>query len=308
MDNIKLQDVLRSYEDKVEDITYINNKKTVKETSLIKNDIKRSIFLSIDKKDGFKNCVFKKIVHDCLIPINVSYVQGMNEIAFVIVYYYFSNDFDLFFKKDKNKSNILRFEDVAIDSNNYDQLNFDYDNIMNEQTKPFFDSISEKQEKVKTVLTNIILRKLEPLIKDNFKLYFKYTEVFILMMKKRGIIIDHQEVHKYLESVITFFYRNVSNMEDAFKIFEVILSCPPSSFFLILIVYYDSIGRKKLIKSVDSNLFNCIICHETEFIGTLEKVNNKKPNFFRKNAFVIGGMLGFAAAVALFKFNKGDDK
>lgn len=307
MENIKFYDVLRNYEDKVENIKYFKQKKNIKETSIIKNDIKRSIFLSINKRDVLKQCVLKKIVFDCLISINVSYIQGINEIAFVIIHYYFSKDYDLYFNKEKIQNHNLTFEDEELIDNNYNSANFDFDNIVNDKTKGFFDSISKKQEKVKIVLTNIILRKLEPLIKNNFELYMKYTEVFIIMMKKRGIIIGQQDIHKYLESILTFFYRNVSSMEDAYKIFEVILSCPSSSLFLILIVYYDLISRKELIKNVDNNLFNSIICHESEFINTLEKVNCKKSRFFSKYAFYIGGMIGVIAAVALYKINKRDE-
>jgi hypothetical protein len=294
MENTKFKDVLKSYESKVEDVEYNSISKKDEEKRIISNDVKRTTFLSLNKNEKVKTKYLKLVLYDLLSEIPNPYVQGMSEIASVLVYYYLSEDFDKFCVKIQDENGDT--DDSSMELNLEDEKNESY--------KEFNKFIKKKKEKVRVVLTNVFTRKFDPLVCNDFRLYKEYSGVFIEMMRKRGFNIKNTEVHKYMGSIFTFFCRDVTSMEDAYRIFEIILSTPPTSFFLLIIIYYDIISKKKLIDSVDCNLYKSVILLEDEFVKTSEKLKNGKGCFFSRNAVLVGGIVGFVVAVALYKINK----
>ncbi|WUR04130.1 uncharacterized protein VNE69_07196 [Vairimorpha necatrix] len=292
MENTKFADILKSYESKVEGTSYEIIKKDADEISLINNDVDRTYFLSVNKNEKFKKNFLIRILRDLLNEIPVPYIQGMSEICAVFVFYYFAPDSGKFYAHVKKETE-EKTENVEIDDETYKKVK---------------KSLKDKYEKVRIVITNVIIRKYEPLIKDNFKLYKEYNLVFDAMMKRRGIKLKDYESLSYMASVLTFFYRNVTCMEDAYKIYEIILSCPPSTPFLLLVVYYDTISNKKNIESVDDNLYKSVIALEDEFMKILDEIKSGKKCFLKKHAVLIGGAIGFIAAVAAYKYNKRSDE
>lgn len=294
MENTKFEDVLRSYENKVEDVDYNNINKKDEEKRIISNDVKRTTFLSLKKNEKIKTKYLKLVLYDSLIKIPNSYVQGMSEIASVFVYYYFSQDFDKFCSKITDENG----------DTDYSNMELNIKDEENESYKEFNKIIKKKKEKVRIVLTNVFTRKFDPLVSNDFRMYKEYSGVFIEMMRKRGFNIKDTEVHQYMGSIFTFFFRDVNSMEDAYRLFEIILSTPPTTLFSLLIIYYDIISKKKLINGVDCNLYKSIILLEDEFVNTSDKLKNGKGCFFKRNAVLVGGVVGFVVAVALYKINK----
>lgn len=287
MDNIKFSEVLKSYEEQNDEIDYKSKNKSEEELSLIDNDVKRTPFIGLDPKEKVKKQFLVKILKDLLISIPNFYYQGMSEICSVFVFFYFSKEFDKFQNKEE-ESFTKKYSD--------------------EEYKKFRKFVKKKYDKVKNVLTNVISRKYEPLVKDNFKLYEHYNTVFLAMMKRRNIKIDESYSFTYMNSVLTYFCRHVTSIDDSYKIFEIVLSCPPTAPFLLLIIYFDKISKKKPITEVDIHLYESIILLEKEFLLVEEGLKKNKKCFLARNAVVLGGLIGFVVAAAVYKYNKRADE
>lgn len=295
MENLKFKDVIKSYEEKDTQVNYEVAQKPSEETAVINNDVKRTTFLSVNQKDKEKVTCLRSLLYDIVESIPVNYVQGMSEVSSVFIVYYFSGEYDRFSTKAPEKKSMRDEEkSTEVESSSED----DY--------QTFKETVSDKIEKCRIVLTNVFNRKFVPLVDDNFRLYKANVEVFIQMMKKRNVNIEETNAYMFMGSVFTFFFRDVTTIEDAYKMFEIVLSCPLSTLFLLSVIYYDNISKKELIDYVDDNLYQSVILLEKEFVETQEKLKQKKNSFFSRNAILIGGAVGFAVAVALYRMNKKD--
>ncbi|EOB13714.1 hypothetical protein NBO_62g0004 [Nosema bombycis CQ1] len=296
MENLKFNDVLKSYEEKDSETKYEIVEKPANELAVINNDVKRTTFLSVNKKDKAKVKMLKHLTYYILSSIPVNYVQGMSEVSSVFIVYYFSSDYDQFSVKPLDVSSK---EDESMELKSLKSEN-------KREFESFKEGVQDKIEKCRIVLINVFNRKFLPLVDDNFKLYKSNVEVFVEMMKKRNVNIEETSAYMFMGSVFTFFFRDVTTIEDAYKMFEIVLSCPLSTLFLLSVIYYDTISKKEQIEYVDDNLYQSVVLLEKEFIETQEKMKQKRSSFFSRNAILIGGAVGFAVAVVLYKINKRD--
>ncbi|KAF9763765.1 hypothetical protein NGRA_1063 [Nosema granulosis] len=297
MENLKFTDVIKSYEEKDSEVNYKVVEKPSEERAVIKNDVKRTTFLSVNEKDKDKVKYLRSLLCDIVESIPVNYVQGMSEVSSVFVVYYFSEEYDRFSIRILEGSS--KDDDESTEAKSFSVEK-------KQEYEAFKESVDEKIQNCRVVLTNVFNRKFVPLVEDNFKLYKANVEVFIQMMKKRNVNIEETNAYMFMGSVFTFFFRDVTTIEDAYKMFEIVLSCPLSTLFLLSVIYYDKISKKEQIEYVDDNLYQSVILLEKEFVETRENLKAKKNSFFSKNAILIGGAIGFVVAVALYRMNKRD--
>lgn len=269
MKSFNFQQVIETYEEKKPEVNdYEINNKSKDEINIIKNDVQRSFMIQGNLTDLQRNTL-RKILYEILITTPVEYLQGMNDIASVIVYFYFSDELD---ELDENDSQVD------------------------------FDLISQ----ARVTLTNILKEKYEPVIANNFELYKKYNRVFIEMMKKRNRDIKDEESMKYMNNTITWFIRDMRDMENIYTLVGYMLSCPTSFPFLLLVRFFDQIEKKEEIKDLDENLYEQLIELETEFLETEQNMSKGKSKIGAKE-LIFAGAMGALALAVLYKVLKKDD-
>ncbi|EOB13288.1 hypothetical protein NBO_84g0006 [Nosema bombycis CQ1] len=197
MENLKFNDVLKSYEEKDSETKYEIVEKPANELAVINNDVKRTTFLSVNKKDKAKVKMLKHLTYHILSSIPVNYVQGMSEVSSVFIVYYFSSDYDQFSVKPLDVSSK---EDESMELKSLKSEN-------KREFESFKEGVQDKIEKCRIVLINVFNRKFLPLVDDNFKLYKSNVEVFVEMMKKRNVNIEETSAYMFMGSVFTFFFK-----------------------------------------------------------------------------------------------------
>lgn len=253
--------IIDTYEKKRKNVIY-EKRQTKNEEEIIKIDID-STFQKMSKINNHKTMILRRILFDVLILMPIAYVQGMNEICSIFIYYYFNDEFE------------TAEEDEEI--------------IVNE----------ELLKQTRITITNILIDKYLPLIMNDFSLYSHYNDVFVAMMKKRGIELHPSYSLKYMNITLTWFTRLVSNYEMMKTLVGFIITCPVSMPFLLLIRFLDKAENNEMITETDQGLFEQLIALEREFIDTEAILTKEKP-FFGNKMGIFGGALIVALLVVLF--------
>lgn len=302
MEGVKFVDVLRSFEERVEGESYERSKNSYDERRIIENDVRRTTFIGVEK-DGVKVKALRKILFESLDRMPNRYTQGMSEIGSVFVLHYFEEIVDQEMKNDvpEEESGMEQRNSMAINSS--DQF-IDVPEDERIKFEEFESRYRGQMEKLTTVITNVFRRKFEPLIADDFRLYKDNMKVFVAMMKNRGVRISELESHRFMGCIFTFFLRNMSDREDVHKLFEIILSCPNTCPFLLLVIFYSKISNNGMIGKVDDGIFPSIVELEEEFINTERMMNDEKSGFSVKNALLFGGAVSLLAAVFVYRMSK----
>ncbi|CAD25807.1 hypothetical protein [Encephalitozoon cuniculi GB-M1] len=304
MEGIKFADVLRSFEKKAEDDEYVSVERDYNERKVIENDVRRTELLGVDKRNRKVIKVLKRLLFVELDKIPIKYTQGMSEIASVFVLYYFQNIVEEEVAKGvlASGSDEESAEESAADG--FSEQFIEAPEDENVELKRFVSRHKDTTAILGIVLTNVFRRKLEPLVVDDFKLYKENMRIFVEMMKKKGIRIPELESYKFMGSILTFFLRNLSRMEDVHKVFEIILSCPNTCPFLLLVLFYDKISNGKTIDSIVNNdLFPKVVKLEEEFVETKKRVESRS-GFSRMRVMLVGGIASIVAAVVVYKITK----
>ncbi|KAM0672866.1 hypothetical protein OCOL_000133 [Ordospora colligata] len=298
MQGVKFVDVLKSFEGKTEGEDYKKQKKGYDERKLIENDVKRTQLLGV-RRVSKESSVLKMILFDCLCTISVEYVQGMSEIASVFVLHYFKDIVRKEIGVDTEETNehVDKEEDDSVDIS---ERFIDAGEDEKTKIKEIIKKNSEVNDVLRTVLINVFRRKFEPIVADGFKEYRRNMKVFVEMIRRRtGTRISEMECFRFMESILTFFLRNLSSVEDVHKMFEIILACPNNCPFILLVLFYEQISTKKAIQKVDDDLFVKVIEVEEEFIRT-QKRTEEGSKVSRRNMLVAGGVVSVVVAIAIY--------
>lgn len=299
MEGVRFADVLQSFEKKTEDDEYVSVERDYNERRVIENDVRRTELLGVDKKDHKTVKFLKKLLFVELDKIPIRYTQGMSEVASVFVLYYFQE-----IVEEEIAKGILEGEDLESPGESSPENFIDVPEDESVKLKRFLSRHKDITAKLGVVLTNVFKRKLEPLVADDFKIYKENMKIFVEMMKKRGIKIPELESYKFMGSILTFFLRNLSKTEDVHKVFEIILSCPNTCPFLLLVLFYGRIANNKPIENVNNNLFTKVIKLEEEFVETKKRIERKKPGFSKRKIIAVGGVISIITAVVLYKITR----
>lgn len=309
MEGVKFVDVLRSFEEKTEGEEYGRPKKDYDERKIIENDVKRTRFIGVSNKRRGKVKLLRKILFESLDRIPNKYIQGMSEIGSVFVLYYFEDiaDEEAGMERDGEEHQEEGSGEEPAEPSSAMLSSLEQFMIVSEKEKAWFEDFKSRHgpmlEKLVVVLTNVFRRKFEPLVADDFRLYKENIKVFTGMMKRRGVRIPELESHRFMGCIFTFFLRNVRARKDAYRVFEIVLSCPLTCPFLLLAEFHSKISKDEAIEDVGDDLFPKIIKLEEEFIETEKKIN-ECSGFSVKNALLFGGVVSVIAAMLVYRASK----
>ncbi|KAM0687813.1 hypothetical protein COBT_000937 [Conglomerata obtusa] len=239
MDDFDLRNIISAFEIQKKDCFYNARNNSVNDLTIIKQDVDRSFHFITGKSVRYK-FTYKKILYEVLISIPIDYIQNMSNISLIIIYFYFRDKID----EETEKNDIMTI---------------------------FLDLL----EVTKISITNILKEKVEPLLDDDFSLYLKYNNVFIRMMENRGIKISYEKSLTYMNNTLTWFCMSFKEVGDIFRIAGIILTCPTTVYFLILIKFFDIIDKKIAVEFLEPNLYEQLVTLEKEFLETENSMRNE---------------------------------
>lgn len=234
----KLLEVLKMYESECREAPLSKNANDKETAQTLLNDITRTDFDFLGSgAQGPKVRLYKNILYSALAEFPLRYVQGMAEVATVLVNIY--------------------FQDVAGSFSGAARATVAADNILYEGEElsayqAFVDKNAELLQRLRTALVNIYRKKFLVFFNDNFKMYKECNNVFIAVMKKKGIAINKDVSFKYMNHILTFLKRAVDSEKTAYEIYRVILTSDPSVLFVLLIIFYRNIQSNEKSSAVES--------------------------------------------------------
>jgi hypothetical protein len=316
MEGVKFKDVLKSYEERTGE--YKIKEKPYDEKKTIENDVNRTVFVGVDAQNAEKVALLKRLLYRAMEEMPVIYMQGMSEVASIFLLYYFDKVADRRLRKRQEDEGLQsdtgsEFLEESETSNNTLKQgstrnpSMSFIEAKGEDKREAEELVSENRglyDTLVVVLTNVFRRKFEPLVADDFKLYKENMAVFVEMMKKRRVTISPLGSHVFMGSIFTFFTRDVRDIKNIHKIFEIVLSCPDTALFLLLTVFYTKVSKNERILEVSNDLFPEVIELEKEFLKTKGEMQQKKEGFGMKSALVLGGVASVAAAVFIYRMSR----
>ncbi|KAI4290950.1 hypothetical protein PAPHI01_0224 [Pancytospora philotis] len=236
MEHQLLLKTLKSYESEDKDLPVASNKNDSDALRVLVNDINRTDFdFSRYRMHSAHARLYKNILYEVLAKFPIKYVQGMAEIATVVVDAYFQEQMGAAKTQGINNTPELSIT-------NSGKATFVYKEASEiEVFNEFLDKNRALVLKAKTALANIYKKKFLVFFDANFKLYKEHNDVFLAMMRKRGIKISREESFKYMNHVLTFFKRAFGNEKVAFTVYRTILTTDPSVLFSLLSLFWDTI-------------------------------------------------------------------
>ncbi|KRH93370.1 putative Rab-GAP/TBC domain protein [Pseudoloma neurophilia] len=284
--NLKLDEIINLYEIQYEELPDKKIVRSENDLSTIDVDSKRALPFDKLLTEEERN-LFRKDFKRLLLDLPLKYVQSMSEIVGILMYFHYT--------RNRLRGSLVSLEERE---NTTSAVNFEY---KTRQKTSLYDP--ELYIIMLRTIYNILLNKYTPLIADEFKLYIHYNNVFLKLMKKRGKKVSSTKSMVYTNSTLTWFNRSLDNMEDIYRIFAMIISCPLNSVFLFLIHYFDEIDNKKKIKLNEAQIITKLIDLEQEFIRIEEE--KEKPSTMKKSlafAFATGAVI--TGAILFNHFNR----
>ncbi|EJW01412.1 hypothetical protein EDEG_00459 [Edhazardia aedis USNM 41457] len=273
--------VLSIYETKRDSIKkYEVNNKSPEETDMILKDVHRS-FGFAKKLPENKLTQLRVILYHVLKSIPVEYVQCMSEIASVMVYHYFKED---------------------VDSSDEEEYDLDFENSLEDGHLKID---GDKLDLSRITITNILKEKYEPLLDNEFEMYKHYNTIFREIMSKKGVNIPEDLSIKYMNQTLTWFIGSCSNFDDIKRIVALMLACPTSFPFLLLIEFYDQIEANKKI-TLPSDLYEQLIKLESQFLKVETKLEDSSGKLNTRNLILLGAavVVGIGVLCTMFKKEK----
>ncbi len=223
MSREKLLTTLSKFENCGDSESICNNEGSL---ATMEADIKRLDF-SFYSFSGKKNVekLYRNLLFKTLNNLSVEYLQGMAEISLAIVVAYF---------KEIVENADISFVNSEEDASNYFVFHSDdekngFENFLIEN--------SDIYDKVKNALNEVIKKTYMVLWKDKLKLHNEYHDVFISIMKDRGIQLKIKPMEN-MSHVFTFFTRICSTENVVYEIFNIILNNEVSILYVLLILLY----------------------------------------------------------------------
>ncbi|AFM99182.1 hypothetical protein EHEL_100890 [Encephalitozoon hellem ATCC 50504] len=299
MEGAGFADILQSFEKKAEGEEYVSVERDYNERRVIENDVRRTELLGMDKKNHKAAKFLKKLLFVELDKIPIRYTQGMSEVASVFVLYYLQE-----IVEEEIAKEIIGGESLESSEEDASENFIEVSEEENAELKRFVSRHKDVIAKVGVVLTNVFRKKLEPLVADDFKMYKENMGIFVEIMKKRGIKIPELESYKFMGSILTFFLRNLSKTEDVHRVFGIILSCPNTCPFILLVLFYGKIANNKLVENIDDDLFTKVVKLEEEFVEAKKRIGRKGPGFSKRKIVAIGSVISIVTAIVVYKITR----
>lgn len=276
--NLNLQELLHLYEMQEVDIPKRDSDLERNDIKTIEVDTSRNFPFYSDLNDTEK-MLFKKELKKMLISLPFEYVQSMCDIVAVLMYFYYS--------EEKRKSTLINLSDRE---NTVSIIEMD-------AAKPIQKLYSDAtHDRMVKNICKILKYKYVPLIEDQFKKYLENNSIFIKMMEKRGVHMPTSKSLVYTNTTLTWFSRSIEDINDIYKIFSLIISCPMNVVFLLLVHYFDYIENGKKITVRINELMPHVLELEKEFVEIQRGENeNTRP----KRAIIYGVATGVIVAGAI---------
>lgn len=286
-DNLKLDEILELYEKQYEELPDKKITRDNDEINTIKMDSKR-ILPFIKHLTESERDLFRKDLERVLNDLPLIYVQSMSEIVGFLMYFYHT--------KNKHRESLVSVEERE---NTTSAVNFEY---TTRKKTSLFDP--ELYDIMLRTIYNILKHKYTPLIEQKFNLYICYNNIFLKLMKKRGIKASSTKSMVYTNSTLTWFNRSLDKIDDVYKVFAIIISCPLNTVFLLLIHYFNEIDNKEKITLEHKSIIPELVKLEQEFIKIEEEGNNPSSKGKRGIALAIAAGAVVTGAIIFKSFNK----
>lgn len=300
---------LEAYETANDELPITRNSNDKDSLRVLVNDINRTEFdFSRLRMHAAHVRLYKNILYEALAEFPIKYVQGMAEVATVVVDVYFQDAVDSADTEGINSS-------PALSVTNSGKKTFIYKG--EEERKRFGKFVDDNEalfSRLRTALVNIYQKKFLVFFKDNFRFYKECNEVFRGMMKRRGVRVNRDESFRYMNHVLTFFKRVFSDEATAYTIYRAILSSEPTVLFSMLVIFWDNIQSVSTataaenpdhIRSLPANFAEKVTLQQEIFVEVRESMR-KKQGANRYLLFgVAAGVLAIGAA-AVYKLSNKD--
>jgi len=275
--------------------SYVRTKQNNDDASTILSDSTRCLHFLKGETGEEKWCknMYRYITKKILEETTADYYQGMFEISTYFVLFYFKDSVP-----EKYKKMVEKF--------NRDDFSSEEDAVKEQDNMSSFID-EELYKKCSIVITNVLEKNCIPLVEDGFALYKKYNDVFIKMMRARGMQLDQDSFKvcmTYMNFTNTWFSRIIENLDDVYKVFAIIISCPPSMSFLMLVHYFNVVNAEQKITRIDKNLYDNLIALEHEFLRIESQVDTGRGLVSTKSVIVGTAVLGLVLGVVIYHFSK----
>ena len=284
--NLKFEEIIKLYETQYEELPDKKLQRTKNDINTIDMDIKRTFpFDKMLTEEERK--MFRKDLKKVLMNLPVIYIQSMSDIIGIIMYFYYT--------QDRNREVPVNVEERE---NTTSAVGF---NLNIKAQDSLFEP--EMYDVMLRTIFNILKQKYEPLIRDEFKLYMEFNDIFIKVMEKRHVKVPSSKSLVYTNSTLTWFSRSLTSMEDIYKIFAIIISSPINGVFLFLIHYFDEIEGKKQIHLEKKEIMSEMFKLEQEFLA-VQTETNKTPLTKKKIALALTAGAVITGAILFNAFRK----
>lgn len=285
--NLKLDEIIDLYEVQYEELPQEKSKRTKNDLETIDVDIKRHLSFEKNLTEEERE-LFKKDLKKLLTDLPLEYVQSMSDIVGILMYFYYT--------RNKHRESLVSLEERE---NTVSAVTFEY---KIKKKASLYDP--ELYDTMLRTIYNILKHKYLPLIENRFRLYMKYNSVFMKVMKKRGIKVPSSKSMVYTNSTLTWFSRSLDNIQDVYRIFAIIISCPLNTVFLFLIHYFEEIENKRKIKLEKKEIMKELLKLEQEFLKVQNENNDSPPLKSKKGlamALAAGAVITGAIIFKAFK-------
>ena len=190
---------------------------------------------------------------------------------------------------------------------NFDSEHFLFTKEINQ--RKFVDFKDKNKIEINTIKKSLMVlfeEKYIPLVKNNFKLYKENNAIFCEYARNNGIKIEGMSEFLTVKHILTFFTRDLKDINDIYTVFDIITRNDTTVVFSILA------GLSNLIKiapKMDQHE-KCSLPADFENIVKQKTIELKETKEGMKSntvtSFLIAGAVTSAAAVALAYFFKKD--
>lgn len=267
--SFNLGDVLEAYEQsniKFENTGYKFSEKNLRQ---IKIDIPRAMgFLKNDEKKDFYLEMLRKILNS----IEFEYIQGLDRITEVILYYYTSDEVNKLFNSKNVGKNVENNEAMNTTSAINCNKEIKISDVLTEELK----------KKIVKILTEIFYSKFLPFFENFEKKPLKPHKIFKVIEKKYKNndfykIISPSDQISYLSSFyfrakFLFYLGEFEKIEDKYFILSIALATPKNVLDVIFFFFFDSIINGKPINIDQKNFLKDIIKVESDFLKYIIEV------------------------------------
>ncbi|ELQ75444.1 putative Rab-GAP/TBC domain protein, partial [Trachipleistophora hominis] len=260
-DYLALRSVINKYETRKPPGAAV---KSQDDLNVIKMDVERTYFDYGDKDVT----LLRKELFNLLIRIPFEYVQGMNDVAAVLVYFYAESE-----SMDEVALNSIDTKDCADDDSDSDRgviyrckngqfvpssTPNEYDNTVDQK---IFEDVTEYEDitnlmnnatrrRMLTAVYHILKDKYLCLVQNEFKVYLAMNKVMLNMLNKEQKSVSVNESIRFMNYTLTWFSRILKRRDDVYFIFKIIIEEELCILFVIMFKFYSekSIGNRKMFQ------------------------------------------------------------